>query len=82
MIWLDATPDVLETRLRKRVDAMVARGLRKELTALFKLLGEQNIDASKGVAQAIGFKEFLPWLQEEKQTEASWAKCVEDLHRA
>ncbi|XP_017483394.1 PREDICTED: tRNA dimethylallyltransferase, mitochondrial-like [Rhagoletis zephyria] len=62
--------DVLNERLDKRVDAMLEQGLLREIRAFHN---EHKIDKSKtdnstaytrGVLQTIGFKEFIPYLEQ------------------
>jgi len=61
IIQMWASPPVLESRIRKRIDQMTSkegRGL-TEIFALFNQF-EGVIDFEKGILQAIGYKEFYP----------------------
>ncbi|XP_073831243.1 tRNA dimethylallyltransferase [Musca autumnalis] len=64
LFWLRCNQDILNTRLDKRVDAMLEQGLLREIRAFHN---EHNVDKSaeytKGVLQTIGFKEFVPYLE-------------------
>jgi len=72
IFWLYAKPEVLNTRLEKRVDRMVDNGLLGEVTDVYDYLqgrlatGEQ-VDRTKGIWQSIGFKQFEPYLCALKQ---------------
>ncbi|KAF8473530.1 IPP transferase-domain-containing protein [Kalaharituber pfeilii] len=68
IFWVHAEAEVLERRLRERVDAMVEQGLFGEVKELWTDLRErrdkgEEVDMERGVWQSIGFKEFLPWLE-------------------
>lgn len=76
VIWLQCDTNILQQRLDSRVDQMVANGLLKELHELYSqqflrtnLRSPDNPDSTtaeeetKGLFQAIGFKEFLPYLE-------------------
>ncbi|XP_058976913.1 tRNA dimethylallyltransferase [Musca domestica] len=64
LFWLRCNQDILNTRLDKRVDAMLEQGLLREIRAFHN---EHNVDKSaeytKGVLQTIGYKEFVPYLE-------------------
>eukprot|EP00939_MAST-03C_sp_MAST-3C-sp1_P004085 g4085.t1 len=67
-IWLDCDDDsVFEDRLSARIVSMVSDGLLDEVSGVWEKLretiGEEHISPQDGLVQAIGFKEFLPWLQ-------------------
>ncbi|GAA5932151.1 tRNA dimethylallyltransferase [Sporobolomyces koalae] len=66
IFWLYAENDVLHPRLDGRVDKMIERGLLNELDELWQTAHEtdpsKSIDYSKGIYQAIGYKEFEPYL--------------------
>eukprot|EP00466_Bigelowiella_natans_P003226 jgi/Bigna1/70910/fgenesh1_pg.13_\ len=70
VIWLTCSKEVLNTRLDKRIDKMMANGLVDECDGLFQLLVEKaagNIKAFTsepfGVGQSIGFRQFFPYLE-------------------
>lgn len=72
LLWVWADRPVLNRRLDARVEKMITRGLFKEIRELRELdellrwraLDQQRseADTTKGVFQAIGYKEFVPFL--------------------
>ncbi|GAA5910294.1 hypothetical protein JCM8208_003499 [Rhodotorula glutinis] len=65
IFWLYADPDALHARLDARVDKMLERGLLSEIDELWQVAhepGADPVDYSKGIYQAIGYKEFAPYL--------------------
>ncbi|WPK23242.1 hypothetical protein PUMCH_000472 [Australozyma saopauloensis] len=63
--WIYCDPDTLRDRLDKRVDAMMTSGALdeiKEMNAVYQA-SEPKPDITTGIWQVIGFKEFLPWLE-------------------
>ena len=67
IFWVHAPLDVLNSRLEERVDSMVAHGLLEEVNSMQSFLQGQeqqgeNIDQSRGIWVAIGFKELLPYI--------------------
>ncbi|KAJ2732752.1 tRNA dimethylallyltransferase, mitochondrial [Coemansia sp. BCRC 34962] len=68
VLWLYADPPTLDKRLFERVDKMIERGMFSELSQLGKDLADQAVFAglsggfSTGLKQAIGFREFGPYL--------------------
>ncbi|KAF0697788.1 Aste57867_11547 [Aphanomyces stellatus] len=88
MLWVDCERAVLNERLDKRVDKMVDDGLVPEIEDLMASI-KDHLAASpiplglKGISQAIGFKEFQPYLQA-KESEIIplpqvLADCIVDL---
>lgn len=74
LLGLDcADRQALYGRINARVDAMLAEGLLSEARRVF-----ENRGAYGGVVQAIGYKEFFPFFEEEAPQEA----CVEQLKMA
>jgi tRNA dimethylallyltransferase len=67
--------EVLYSRIDKRVDAMIAEGLCEETAELEK---EGIFERNSTAAQAIGYKELLPYVREEDNLE----NCVDELKRA
>ncbi|KAJ1664048.1 tRNA dimethylallyltransferase, mitochondrial [Coemansia sp. RSA 1813] len=69
LFWLYADTNVLNKRLDERVDKMVDRGLFDEVSQLAKDLNNANAlsgpsgNFSLGLKQAIGFREFDPYLK-------------------
>ncbi|GFG40614.1 hypothetical protein Cfor_06651 [Coptotermes formosanus] len=68
ILWLQCEQEVLDERLHLRVDAMLEQGLLKELLDFHRLYNEERLatsteaDYTKGIFQAIGFKEFHQYL--------------------
>ncbi|GAA5947334.1 hypothetical protein JCM3775_005368 [Rhodotorula graminis] len=65
IFWLHADTDALHPRLDARVDKMLERGLLSEIDELWHVAhepGADPVDYSKGIYQAIGYKEFAPYL--------------------
>ncbi|EMR10450.1 tRNA dimethylallyltransferase [Pneumocystis murina B123] len=68
IFWVYCDYKVLDEILDKRVDKMCDSGLFDEINMMYDVwntLDKQKIDldVQKGIWQAIGFKEFLPYLQ-------------------
>ena len=59
VIWLSCTPEVLNTRLAKRVDGMIRDGMLEENSHFITTYFDE-CDHERGVWQAIGLKEFVP----------------------
>ncbi|MEG0073013.1 MAG: tRNA (adenosine(37)-N6)-dimethylallyltransferase MiaA [Clostridia bacterium] len=68
---IDCARDVLYNRINLRVDAMIKQNILDEA----KWLLNQNIDPKSTAMQAMGYKEFFPYLKGEESLE----KCVEKL---
>ncbi|KAL7340048.1 tRNA dimethylallyltransferase [Rhodotorula toruloides] len=65
IFWLYARKDSLHPRLNARVDKMIERGLLSEIDELWQIAhapGAEPTNYSKGIYQAIGYKEFDPFL--------------------
>ncbi|XP_060062144.1 tRNA dimethylallyltransferase isoform X3 [Erinaceus europaeus] len=67
IFWLYADQTVLDERLEKRVDAMLAAGLLDELRGFHRRYNEKKVsensqDYQHGIFQSIGFKEFHEYL--------------------
>ena len=67
--------ELLYSRIDRRVDVMIEQGLLEETERLMK---EGVFERSPTAAQAIGYKELLPYLYGESSIEA----CVDELKRA
>lgn len=68
ILWVYADPDVLRTRLDRRVDGMVERGLLSEaeyMHAHLQTLESEGaiVDQGCGIWTAIGYKEFKSYLE-------------------
>ncbi|KAK3945770.1 mitochondrial tRNA dimethylallyltransferase [Diplogelasinospora grovesii] len=76
LFWLYAKPELLNERLDKRVDKMVANGLLDETSEVYNYLQQQlaagqTMDRTKGIWQSIGFKQFEPYLSSLKSTDTT-----------
>lgn len=74
IFWIHAPLDVLNSRLEKRVDNMVLRGLLEEVSSMQSFLQDKeqrgnSIDQSRGIWVAIGFKEFLLYIMDGSRSE-------------
>lgn len=68
-LWLYSDSGPLEQRLNERVDKMLETGAMQEIKELYDYFQSHNYtmeQCENGVWQVIGFKEFLPWLSNEK----------------
>ena len=84
VVYVDCSDDdLLETRINKRIGEMVERGLKKEVTVFYDRFvnevnnGERGAVPNVGLFQAIGFKEFIPYLD----GSATFASCLDELRR-
>lgn len=66
-LWLYSEPDALNQRLDTRVDKMLDIGGMDEIKQLYKYFNDHHLtpqQCENGIWQVIGYKEFLPWLQD------------------
>lgn len=82
IFWVHAPSAVLNPKLEERVDNMISHGLLEEVTTMQKLLREQeqqgvNIDQSRGIWVAIGYKELLPYVLDASRPEELRQECIE-----
>lgn len=64
IIWLWSEQSGLDLRLDARIEEMVRIGLFTEIQTLYDThASPDSIDFTKGIYQAIGFKEFYPYLK-------------------
>lgn len=66
-LWLYSEPNQLNERLKSRVDKMLQSGGMDEIKQLYEFFVNHKLTPEKcenGVWQVIGYKEFLPWLQD------------------
>lgn len=63
-LWLYSEPEALNKRLDTRVDSMMNKGALQELNELYEYYCKVEPQLDSGIWQVIGFKEFLPWLQD------------------
>lgn len=61
-LWLWSQQEVLDERLDQRIQTMIGNGLYDEISDMHQLQPD-NPDCTRGIFQAIGFKEFLPYLK-------------------
>lgn len=64
LLWIKCDRNVLHARIDKRIDSMIDDGMLFEIRQCYNLLRNDGIDSTRGVMQAIGFKEFLPYLDQ------------------
>lgn len=87
LLWLDCEPSVLHMRLDKRVERMIEAGLLEEVSELRRIFerGHLPMDYTKGILQAIGYKEFAPYFETvercENEQEEALRACVAALKR-
>ena len=79
VFWLYSDPKVLQDRLDKRVDKMMELGAKEEIDELYESYLHNNADCTSGIFQVIGFKEFLPWLENKKHEEADFSQGIERM---
>lgn len=65
LFWLYCEPEILKKRLDDRVDVMMKTGALDEIKDMDSYYQKQDPkpDCTRGIWQVIGFKEFLPWLE-------------------
>lgn len=66
LYWVYCDPEVLKPRLDSRVDKMMESGAKDEILQLYDFYKTQEPRpyCTRGIWQVIGFKEFLPWLED------------------
>uniref|UniRef100_A0A1A9ULI9 tRNA dimethylallyltransferase n=1 Tax=Glossina austeni TaxID=7395 RepID=A0A1A9ULI9_GLOAU len=71
LLWLKCNQDTLNRRLEKRIDSMLEGGLLREIRSFYNehnpnknSFNAGNNLYTKGVLQTIGFKEFIPYLEQ------------------
>jgi len=72
VLWIDADPDILSSRIFKRVDDMIKRGLLEEVLDLDSYLRgypeyAEYLKEGRGIFKALGFKELIPWATEVRE---------------
>lgn len=78
--WIYSDPAVLDVRLDNRVDKMMKIGAMEEIMEFYEYYKQHNYgqeQCENGVWQVIGFKEFLPWLEESSECDLN--ECVEKM---
>lgn len=61
--WIKSEQEKLNERIDRRIDGMIAQGMLYEIRKCYNELVVDGIDPERGMMQAIGFKEFLPYLE-------------------
>lgn len=81
IFWLYCDREILKDRLDTRVDKMMDGGAQDEINELYDFYKQFDPapDCTKGILQVIGFKEFLPWLQSNKQDKKLFDEGVERM---
>ncbi|CCH41025.1 tRNA delta(2)-isopentenylpyrophosphate transferase [Wickerhamomyces ciferrii] len=79
--WLFAEKPILDKRLDDRVDKMLEQGGLNEINELYSYYSKSDPkpDCERGIWQVIGFKEFLPWLENGNDSEKELKKSIEDM---
>ena len=68
VVYIDYNDEILKTRIKKRIQKMVTSGLKTEIIQFYnqcvslKLVREGGVP-NVGLFQAIGFKEFMPFIR-------------------
>ena len=67
ILWMHASPAILQSRLNHRIQSMLDQGLLSEVESMHQSLQSQEstgnaVDQSRGIWVAIGYKEFIPYL--------------------
>lgn len=78
--WVYSSPDELSKRLDARVDKMLKIGAINEIKELYKYYLDNKFSheqCENGVWQVIGFKEFLPWLENDPNVKLE--DCIERM---
>ncbi|KAA8643197.1 hypothetical protein EYZ11_012541 [Aspergillus tanneri] len=91
ILWVHSDKETLNTRLDKRVDAMIADGLMSEAQQMTNYLQEKKmqgvpVNHTRGVWISIGFKELAPYFEalysnslNENELEALKRSCIEQV---
>lgn len=64
LLWIKSDQVKLNARIDRRIDSMINDGMLFEIRECYNALQKDGIDATRGMMQAIGFKEFLPYLEQ------------------
>lgn len=81
LFWLYCEPEILRKRLDSRVDVMMQTGALDEIKemAIYYQNQETKPDCTRGIWQVIGFKEFLPWLENGQSDESLFEEGVDRM---
>lgn len=82
IFWTFCNHEELSKRLDSRVDKMISNGLVEEIITMHNFVQEQiakgaQIDESRGIWIAIGYKEMLPYISNPKASEAEKRECID-----
>lgn len=83
-LWVWADKAVLDDRLNARVEKMIPRGLLDEIQALRRIArggGSPDVDYTRGIFQAIGYKEFRPFLDALDEHNAAQGESLSQSQR-
>eukprot|EP01129_Flabellula_baltica_P000268 TRINITY_DN10304_c0_g1_i1.p1 TRINITY_DN10304_c0_g1~~TRINITY_DN10304_c0_g1_i1.p1 ORF type:complete len:402 (-),score=83.12 TRINITY_DN10304_c0_g1_i1:794-1999(-) len=84
LIWLSSSEEILNNRIERRTNKMIEEGILNEVEQLWNLIKEHkesNNDELLGIQQAIGYREFIPYLTSETKTQEEFEDCIEQLKR-
>lgn len=83
VFWIWCDQPTLNTRLDDRVDLMIKNGLYDEIDEMYSIFksNPDQEDLKHGVWQVIGFRQFLPWLKDNKQDPKKLEQCIEEMKR-
>lgn len=84
VLWLDAEDQTLKRRLNDRVDIMLKQGLLDEIRAMREFEDNSrsencDLDLTKGIWVAIGYKELIPWLDRQRDLDNQYQKSLKQL---
>ena len=94
VLWIQCEYEVLDERLNTRVDEMVKMGLKNEIYQLHETAQQKGKELlpTKGIFQAIGYKEFQPYLKlldetgqmtvDDDRLKETFTTCTNNLKRA
>ncbi|RCK64115.1 tRNA dimethylallyltransferase, mitochondrial [Candida viswanathii] len=77
--WVYCDPDVLNERLDARVDKMMESGAIDEIKEMYEFYNDNKHACTSGIWQVIGFKEFLPWLENNQVDQKQFDEGVERM---
>lgn len=77
--WVYCDPDVLNERLDSRVDKMMDSGAIDEIKEMYEFYKDKDSSCTSGIWQVIGFKEFLPWLENNQTEDKQFNEGVERM---
>ena len=66
IVWPIVEKEILDSRLDSRIDEMIKIGLVDEISSFYSQI-KSSIDYTRGIFQAIGFKEFKEYFKDKNQ---------------